>query len=238
MSRKRKHDYSGVAKKLVASGTPTEKKNINFANGVTDKSIYKVPIRTFPIMIGIPMDEVMFSKFFTFFIRNIHPMPWDGFTSTESTYLPDARNVVHKSFYDCEEYPYLFMLDSDVMCPPNTVERLLSHNLPVVAGWYRNKGQHRSKNNNPVVYDFGSDSGQFVEWNQRTVEGTGLEQVGAVGAGCILMKREVAKALGEKPYDMNHGGEDLKLCYKLRQLDIPIFVDWSIDCSHLGVFWA
>ena len=235
MSRKRKNEYADTARQLKELNVPTNKETALYADGILDKEEHIVPVRTFPIMFGVPMDEVMFSKFFTFFMRNIHPMPWDSFASTESTYLPDARNTIHKIFYNSDKYSHIFMLDSDVLCPQDTVERLLSHKKPVVAGWYRNK--QATKPHHPIVYDFDSDEGEIIQWTPREEEGVGLEQVGAVGAGCILMSHKVALALGEEPYDMNSGGEDMKLCYKLRKLGIPIFVDWSLDCSHLGVDW-
>jgi len=50
-----------------------------------------------------------------------------------------------------------------------------------------------------------------------------------------VMRRDAAEALGENPYDMNSGGEDMKLCLRLKELGIPIFVDWSIQCAHAGV---
>ena len=230
------NDFSPIVEKLKERGIPQERITMEMSNGERQRIVNQIPLRTFPMMIGIPMDEVMYSKFFMMFMRNLHIMPWDALTTTESTYLPEARNRVHNSFLAEEAYSHLFMVDSDVICPPSTIERLLNHNLPIVAGWYHDK--HPTQPNQPVVYDFLSENDNgFAYWNKRKEAGKGLEKVDGVGAGCILMDRKTAMTLGKDPYDMQKGGEDLVLCRKLMKLNIPLHVDWSIDCSHLGVMW-
>jgi hypothetical protein len=189
-------------------------------------------IRKVPVLWGIPCDEVMFSRFFTVFLQNSNIMPWDGVAFSEGTYLPEARNFIHNTYLQESNLPFLQMLDSDILFPPNLVERLMAHNLPIVGGWYRNKGRKF-----PVVYNFVEEGGDGVNhWRHRDVPGEGLEKVDGMGAGCFLMKREVAEKLGENPYDMNAGGEDMVLCRKLMKLGIPLHVDWSINLAHVGVF--
>jgi len=230
-------NFAGIVKKLEERNVSQERVTLEQSNGVQNRTINQIPLRTFPLMIGIPMDEVMYSKFFMMFMRNLHIMPWDALTLTESTYLPEARNRVHNSFLAEKQYSHLFMIDSDVIAPPSTIERLLNHKLPVVAGWYRNK--HPTLPNHPVVYDFLSEDDKGVAyWKHREEAGEGLEKVDGIGAGCILMSREVAEALGKDPYDMHHGGEDLVLCRKLMKLGIQMNLDWSINCAHLGIRWT
>jgi hypothetical protein len=214
----------------------TQRKVSTLVNGQVQETEVPITVRTFPIMFGIPMDEVMYSKFFSFFMRNVHPMPWDGVATTESTYLPDARNNVHYAFLKCKEYSHLMMIDSDVLMPAGAVEKLIAYDLPLVCGFYNSK--HPLHPNHPVVYDFVPGTGDNdYAWLHRTEEGKGLEQVDGIGWGCCLMRRDVAEALGEKPYDMSHGTEDLVMCYKLRKLGVPIYLDWSINCAHVGVNW-
>lgn len=204
-------------------------------DGVTDKETAPVIIRSTPIAWGIPMDEVLYSKFLTIFVKNANVMPWDGFLTTESTYLPKARNEIHRAFVEDSDLPYLMMLDSDVMFPPNIVERLMAHKLPIVGGWYKNKQVKMPPH--PIIYDFVSE-GEHLNWRHRDEPGTGLEQVDGMGAGCWLMSREVAEAVGTQPYDMNKGTEDMLLCKKLMDLNIPLYVDWDLPCAHLGVQWV
>ena len=65
-----------------------------------------------------------------------------------------------------------------------------------------------------------------------------MERVDGAGAGSWLMRRDVAEALGESPYDMNSGGEDLKLCRKITEAGFEMFVDWNTPCAHCGVFFV
>lgn len=160
-------------------------------------------------------------------------MPFDGFAFSEGTYLEKARNMIHKKFIESKA-PYLMMLDSDVLFPSNLLETLLAHNLPIVGGWYRDK---KAVDHHPAVYDFVKEDDDVSYWNHRKVAGVGLEKIDAMGAGCWLMTRETALALGEEPYSkrLAGGGEDMILCRKLMKLNIPLYVDWDLNCAHMGV---
>lgn len=209
------------------------------AGGEWQEDAHPLMIRTQPVVIGCPMDEIWFAKS----VRGLWQMdimPWDMKILKGSTYVPDARNDIHQAFLD-SGYEYLYMMDSDTMGPYDTIHRLLGHKKPVVSGWYPAKMVDRSKVY-PVVYDyvkFTPASKRYRDgqhhYKRREEIGQGLEKVDGVGAGCLLMHRDVAKALGRYPYDMNTGGEDLVLCTKLRELGIPIFVDWDLRCKHAGV---
>lgn len=193
----------------------------------------KIELRKTPVTWGIPFDELMFSKFMIYFEKNSYRMPWDGFISSQGTLVHIARNRIHKEFLR-DGNPYLMMLDSDIIFPEKMVERLLAHNLPVVGGWYKNKD---IKNLHPTIYDYShtDEKGVFV-WKHRDEAGAGLEKVDGMGLGCVLMRRDVAEKLGEEPYaNSEQGGEDLVLCRKLHDLGIPLHVDWSINCAHVGV---
>jgi hypothetical protein len=189
--------------------------------------------RTTPVIWGIPCDELGYSKFWVRFVGTAGIMPFDGFAFSEGTYLEKARNLIHGKFIESKA-PYLMMLDSDVMFPPNMLEKLLAHNLPIVGGWYRDK---KVDDHHPAVYDFVKDEEGIAVFSHRKQPGSGLEKVDAMGAGCWLMTREAALSLGNEPYGKNiaGGGEDMKLCRRLMELNIPLHVDWSINCAHLGV---
>jgi hypothetical protein len=228
MSRKQKHKlvtFGEIAHRAFSKGAPREKS--------VDGEKHPVKIRTIPVMWGIPCDELGFSKFWRRFVTTANYMPWDSFAISEGTYLEKARNRIHNNFLT-SNLPYLMMLDSDILFPPDTLERLLVHKLPMVGGWYKDKN---AEDHHPVIYDFIEDKDGMAIFRHRKEPGTGLERVGGMGAGCWLMSREVAQALGEDPYGHNiaGGGEDMKLCRRLLELNIPLYVDWTINCAHVGV---
>ena len=205
----------------------------NTAGGSEVRERGAVKLRTKPVAWAFPLDEIVFTRFFTNFLR-LRVMPWDDLYTIGSTYLPEARNTLHRFFVEESQCEHLVMLDSDVLPPPDFLERLLAHNKPLVGGWYRKKDEAGT----PCVYTYETQEADGVYWwKPRPVPGVGLEQVDGAGAGCWLMHRTVAEALGPKPYDMNQGGEDLALCKRVTDLGFPIFIDWSVACAHAGVFY-
>jgi hypothetical protein len=221
--------FSEIAQRSFDAGAPRER--------VVEKVSRPLKMRYTPVMWGIPCDELSFSKFWRHFVPNANLMPWDGYDMPEGTYLEKARNSIHEGFKNKSNLPLLVMLDSDVMFPPDFLERLTGHGLPklaVVGGWYRDKN---AEDHHPCVYDFVEDQDGIAVFRHRKEPGAGLERVDAMGAGCWIMTREVAEAVGDEPYSKNiaGGGEDFKFCRRLMELNIPLYVDWSINCAHLGV---
>lgn len=220
---------------VLKERTPQARRIVtNRPNGQAVAAEIPLKIRTMPVAWGLPLDELMFSKWFVNFL-SLPMMPWDINLIAQSTYLPDARNIIHRNFLEGCDAQWLVMLDSDVMPPPNFLEKLLSYKLPMVGGWYRRKGAE----NDPVVYDFQGmgENGRMV-WTARKEPGKGLEKVDGAGAGCWLMHRKVAEAIGTEPYDMLRGGEDLDLCLKVTQAGFDIHIDWDIACAHAGVMYV
>jgi len=190
-------------------------------------------IRATQVFWGIPMDEITFSLWMSSFIQT-QIMPWDNFHFCMNTYLPEARNQIHRAFVKsgCE---WLAMLDSDVIPPPDFIYKLLSSGKKMIGGWYCKKAWDKPEERYPVVYDDGGMKEGIHYWMIRKKPGIGLEKVDSAGAGCWLMHRDVAKAIGEMPYNMEHGGEDMELCVKVKNAGFDIWIDWSLACSHLGM---
>jgi len=223
---RKKHNKNNKTLSFQA-GIPVEQ----FTEIISSDELKK--IRTISVAWGIPCDELSYSKFWTLFERNSYKMPWDDWITSEGTYLQKSRNYIHNTFLTQSDTHYLMMLDSDILFPPHLVEMLMSHDLPIVGGWYRDK---KAENHHPAVYDFVEDKDDMPVFRHRNTAGKGVEKVDAMGAGCWLMSRSVAEELGEYPYGHNiAGGEDFRLCRKLMELNIPLHVDWSINCAHIGV---
>lgn len=201
------------------------------------KSTNVVKYRRFPVTWGIPMDELGYSYWMQSFIAYQPVMPWDDLIFCLNTYLPEARSFIHEEFIKtCKNVPYLIMFDSDVVAPIGAVEKLLSYRLPLVGGWYPKKSED-PKERKPVVYDFSmiNEKGMAM-WKIRQEVGEGLEKVDGAGAGFWVMRRDVAEAIGPRPYDMLRCGEDLELCLKVKEAGFDIYIDWQIKAEHRGVF--
>lgn len=191
-----------------------------------------VILRTTPVAWAIPFDEMVFARWVTWNLNQRLIMPWDDTMTDTNTYISEARNTLHQQFVTQSKLDWLVMLDSDVIPPPNFVERLLGHHLPMVGGWYRKKGDPYP----PCVYDFVRNDDRGIAWWQvRETPGTGVEKVDGAGAGCWLMHRSVAEALGERPYNPHVLSEDFHLCRRLAELGQDIYIDWDLNCAHTGV---
>lgn len=223
--------YEALAHELAEEFKDTKQNYYTLSAGVRKKLERHINYRPTPITWGIPLDEVLFSRFFTRFLP-LGVMPWDSFGTAESTYLPSARNEIHNGFLDMDT-DYLMMLDSDILCPPRLVGDLLMHDKDLSCGWYCNKSGDAGPH--PVVYDFVSETDERLNFKHRKYPGKGLEKVAGIGAGCWLMSRKLAEALGENPYSMERATEDFVLCRKITELGYDIFVDWSLACAHVGV---
>ena len=250
MTRKHKSreytNYEEVAKKLVGK-IPDEVIHEENHGGTNIQLKRTLQIRTIPIVIGIPMDELMFSQFMSNLVC-LSIMPWDSFITTASTLVHEARNIIHNSFLEKSTAPYLLMLDSDVLPPPNTIERLLAHDKPVVGGFYRKKEKFRIKQlggnesviQRPVVYDYNryDEVNKKHMYNQRLDVGAGLEQVDGMGAGCWMIKREVIEDIGKSPFNFDGSGEDLTFCRAVYKAGHSVWVDWNLACAHCGVMFV
>lgn len=246
---------------LRQKGIPDDKISIHNTPAGQSRTLERVGLRTKPVCWAMPMDEVVFQDWVVNLWRMM-PMPWDEILTVKDTYLPSARNKLHSQFVEEAESEWLFMLDSDVLPPPNFIEHMLQLHREdprklVLNGYYHVKGEPYE----PVVYEYVGDqdadeaekdgadmkgrTGLVHRFRQYTVEeenlrrnGKVVERVTGIGAGCMLMHREVAEAIGRKPYDMSMGGEDLVLCRKITEAGYDIWVDWSMACAHVGVAWA
>jgi hypothetical protein len=250
MSRKQKHreqpkeNWEKVVEQVKPLLPKDAVKHAAYDGGRMSEHTSVLDLRTHRITIGIPLDEVLFSQFFVNF-ELIDKMPWDNFISTTSTYLPDARNKIHNTFLNDKSSNHLFMLDSDVLPPPKIIKRLLAHNTDCVGGWYRKKEKYsieiegrQQVLQRPVVYDQYDIQDGLIRYKQKLFPGTGVEDVGAAGAGCWMMSRKLCEALGESPYSMDQGGEDMVICRKITAAGFKMYIDWSLACAHIGTFFV
>lgn len=151
-----------------------------------------------------------------------------------------ARNAAVQQFLH-SPYEWLFSLDSDVIPPPDTILRLLSHNQPVISGlYYRRSPPHGL----PVMIRNGA---WLTNYPPNTVQ-----EVDLVGAGCLLVHRRVfeqvpAQRPGKPWYDwrvdlkgtgLGHDGEcmseDFTWCAHIKKHGYRVLVDTSIKCRHAG----
>lgn len=155
-----------------------------------------------------------------------------------------ARNNLAAKFLD-SECTHLLFQDADILTQPEHYTRLLSHNLPIVAGLYAKKQPRLS-------WVASALPGEEVD------PATGLQRVQEVGTGFLCIEREVfirmIAAHPEIKYFGDPGPEDVRwdffpmhaaggrylsedwyFCHRAREIGYAIHVDWRVRVRHRGM---
>ena len=138
-------------------------------------------------------------------------------------------------------WEWLFFLDDDVIPPPDAVMRLLNHKKPIVSGLYYRRYE-------PIVPVMLRDSEYGPQWI-REFNAPELIEVDYVGAGCLLIHRDVLNSLQplsarcrwfewrcdrtDLPH-LERTSEDFTFCKHARNHGYKIYVDTGIQCRHAG----
>ena len=132
---------------------------------------------------------------------------------------------------------YLFMVDDDMLTPPDLFYQLVKHDKDICAAL----AFTRNPDHKPVMYQsiegfdpvtnrtFGLS--KFVLNYPRNQ----LVQCDAVGFGAVLIKTSVLKKI-PKPwfFGMELTGEDVAFCSKATKKGFEVWMDTSIKLGHLG----
>jgi GT2 family glycosyltransferase len=155
-------------------------------------------------------------------------------SETHGIIIDQARNAITREALARTDVTHLLFVDADMVFPPYALNRLLSHDLPVVGGLYFNRRppfhpQLRRANHDDwvdelgllgVVYDYPDDA---------------LVEVDATGCGFLLIQREVLDAMEACWFDKLPGlSEDYSFCARARARGVKIAVDTGLKLGHIG----
>jgi hypothetical protein len=127
-------------------------------------------------------------------------------TTTYGPYIDINRDWLVESAKDMSA-DYLLFLDDDQTYPPNTPEKLLNNQKPMVGGITPMKDTA-----GPMVWDYDYEKSEIVLW--ENLDGKkGLVKVGGMGMGGVLIDMLIFDKL-KKPYfkipnDSKEHGEDI-----------------------------
>ncbi|MFC4777399.1 glycosyltransferase family 2 protein [Paenibacillus sp. GCM10023252] len=145
-------------------------------------------------------------------------------------------------------YDYLFLIDSDLLLRPPTLQHLISLNKPIISEIFWTKWQPDARPQPQVwmkdeykQWEVGrgeklSDTEVQERFEQflLRMRTPGVYEVGGLGA-CTLMSREALVAgvhYGEIP-NLSFWGEDRHFCIRAAALGIPLFVDTHYPAYHI-----
>lgn len=162
-----------------------------------------------------------------------------GFSAVrdEVSHLPRGEQILSsrkflQQFALENGFDYLFFLDSDVIAPPDVIERLLIHNKDIVTGVYLNKFVFGKKAGIAPVLYVDEKPGHARLVSQNEVIDSRLMEIGAAGLGCCLISRKVLeKATMELNKEVT--GEDVSFFMSAKEHGFKAYADTSVKCRHL-----
>jgi len=133
---------------------------------------------------------------------------------------------------------YMLWLDSDMVFPATTAQRLMAHDEPVVAANYVRR-QLPAKG---VAYETIGDWQNPLPFEAQDH----LVPIEGIGMGCMLVKTSILDEIPKPWFEFHwteesndHLGEDMDFCMKMATAGYTIKVDTnlSMEMRHLGT-WA
>ena len=182
-----------------------------------------------------------------------------------SSLITKARNICISAFMNDTNLDYFLFIDADIGFEASDVIKLMNHNKSLIAGVYPKKHlrwediqncffNHDPKSNKEI---FEKTSQYAVIYNKEKnmIIKDELIEVDRVGAGFMMIKRDLIKKLankypeliynagrGEKGYgffesaiiNKEHVSEDYAFCERVKSIGEKIYIDPSIKLTHNG----
>lgn len=188
-------------------------------------------ISNFKLGVAIPLSfHYVHSAFFDSFLMMEKP-EWLFFRASNGPLEEMRNNIVRNA--KTAACSHLLMMDTDQVYPPDTIKRMLSHNLPVVGALVF----RRYPPFDPLMLKGQLNGYQTIDsWEPGS-----LVEVDATGTGCILYNMEVFDKIPEPWFkfrmDENEHqiGEDIGFCSELRNAGYKIYVDTAVEVDHLSM---
>lgn len=146
------------------------------------------------------------------------------------------------------QYDYLFLIDSDLILHPDTIEHLVATNKDIISEifwtqwqpnamfqpqvWMRNEydqweqqiGERPSEQEIAVRFE------QFIS----KMKNPGLYEVGGLGACTLISQNAIQLGVNYNPiHNISFWGEDRHFCIRAAALGIPLYVDTYYPALHL-----
>ncbi|MCM3758431.1 glycosyltransferase [Sporosarcina aquimarina] len=147
-----------------------------------------------------------------------------------------------------DTYDYLFLVDSDILLSPQTIEHLIYSEKDIISEIFWTKWQPEA-HEQPQVWM----SDEYTQWEQVRAERLsdeektsryldfiqkmrtpGIYQVGGLGACTLISKKALRAGVNFKEiHNLSFWGEDRHFCVRAAALGFPLYVDTYFPAYHI-----
>jgi hypothetical protein len=203
------------------------------------------------VMIGVPHRQGEVHIAFTRSLLQLDARGVDlGMIDHSHTDVAINRNVIVQKFLDHPgRATHLFFIDTDMGIPRDALQKLLAADKSIISGLAVEKVTNRI-----VAIDWGDGWAGSIplqqkwcepgRWTLKSEYRDRVLPIGATGAACLLIKREVFETIGYPwffhEFDPNakshtaksYMGEDISFFHKAKQHGIEAFMHTGVLCDH------
>jgi hypothetical protein len=165
-------------------------------------------------------------------LHGLHKPPNSLIMYSTSAVISGNRNKITEFALDSGA-EWILYLDDDHILKSDTLTRLLSTGKDVISAHYIRRQPPFSS----VLMDKELPTGAYT-WKYLSGADEGIISVGAVGAGCLLVRRAALEALTPPYWTLgqiaaDQWGDDLHFCTRLRRAGFDIFCDLDNAIGHI-----
>lgn len=132
------------------------------------------------------------------------------------------------------DYTHLWFVDTDVIFPHDTLDRLLAHNVDLVGAYYNVRQQNADYSTVKVAVDGVIASAATPLPDKLFCSVNGYEVV-TIPTGCMLIRLDVLKKINPPYFRCERPvGEDTFFCSWLWSAGVKIWCDPTIPVGHVG----
>ena len=147
--------------------------------------------------------------------------------------LPAVRNLCVKEFLisDCG---YIWWIDDDVIPPQETLHRLVSADKDAIGAVCFSIGNDKDDYRPYPITLKNANDGKY-----KVYYGENIEEVDAVGGGCVMVKRKVYEMLEPPYYEDSFDKDgilsltgDFRIWQKTKEKGFKLWIDFNLLCEH------
>jgi hypothetical protein len=202
--------------------------NVTNRKKVLNKIMTEIGLDNHKVLIGITTGEyARRADFYDYFNMLEKPANSICITVHGHSIAANRNKLVEAALiHNCS---HVFFLDDDVICRPDALLKLLSHDKDIVVGLqYKRNFPHR-----PLIFN------TKYEHVDLTLGYSGLLPIFAAGLGAALIKTEVFRRFDKFPfklgqYEVDQLGEDSKFFQDINGFAFRAFCDLDVRVGHIG----